>query len=76
MICETENHRLVNGVVPPIESQLQKCLVELINHGIKLPELLFIKLLVATMIKISKNTLFKCGIESDIAFTKVSGNVQ
>ena len=47
MTCETENHRLVDGIVPPIESQLQKSLVELINHGTKLPELLFIKLLVA-----------------------------
>ena len=75
MICEVGNHRLVDGIVPPVESQLQKSLVELINHRIKLRELLFIKLLFATMMKILKNTLFKCGIESDIAFTKVSGDV-
>ena len=41
----------------------------------KLRDLIFIKLLVATVMKISNNTLLKCGIESDNAFTKVSGNV-
>ena len=42
----------------------------------KLRELfLFIKLFVATMMEISKNNLFKCGIESDTTFTKVSGDV-
>ena len=42
----------------------------------KLRELfLVIKLFVATMMEISKNTLFKRGIESDIALTKFSGDV-
>ena len=42
----------------------------------KLPELfLSIKFFVATMTEISKNTLLKPGIESDITFTKVSRNV-
>ena len=49
---------------------------ERVNYGPKLQELfLFIKLFVATMMEISKYTLFKRGIESDIAFKKVSRDV-
>ena len=40
----------------PVESELQKSLIRLINHGTNLLELLFVKLF-----EISKNT-FKCGI--------------
>ena len=36
---------------------------------------LFIKFFVAAMMEILKNNLFKCGIESDITFTKLSGHV-
>ena len=56
----------------PVESELLKSLIRLINHRTKMLELLFVKLFVTTMTEISKNT-FKCGIKSNIAFTKESG---
>ena len=60
MICETGNHGLVNGFVLHVESELFR-------------DFLVIKLFVATVMEISKNTL-KRDIESDI-FYKSSGEV-